>query len=113
MVNGYLLLLLIVALAGSSHGFAPAAFTRRSSSTFLRMAEEKAERKEVAFNTESGKLMGEGDQDCIPDEEFCILDKDTGKMIRLTLEEKERIFKDALQVSILRLFSLSVLSTIA
>lgn len=59
--------------------------------------------KGIAYDNESGRFF-ETDGECIPDEEYCVLDKDSGEMIRLTLEEKERIFMDALQVRILRLF---------
>ena len=33
-----------------------------------------------------------------PDEEFCVIDEDTGNKMRLTIAEKERIFLDSLQV---------------
>jgi hypothetical protein len=58
-------------------------------------------KKELAFDEKSGRFFetGFGEGDCIPDEEFCVLDKESGEMIRLTTEEKERIFLDALQVS--------------
>jgi hypothetical protein len=58
-------------------------------------------KKELAFDEKAGRFFetdyGEGD--CVPDEEFCMTDKESGNLIRLTLEEKERIFLDALQVS--------------
>ena len=53
--------------------------------------------KEITYDQESGRFF-EKDGECIPDEEYCVLDKDSGEMIRLTLEEKERIFMDSLQV---------------
>ena len=34
---------------------------------------------------------------CIPNEEFCVIDPESAKPIRLTVEEKERMFLDALQ----------------
>lgn len=57
-------------------------------------------RKQIAFDEAKGRFFETdiSDADCIPDEEFCITDNDSGSMIRLTIEEKERIFLDALQV---------------
>lgn len=57
-------------------------------------------KKEIAFDEASGRFFETGlDQDdCIPDEEYCMIDETTGNPIRLTVEEKERIFLDALQV---------------
>lgn len=58
----------------------------------------KSGRKELAYDEEMGRFFELGDDtECIPDEEFCVIDKESGKAIRLTLEEKERIFLDALQ----------------
>mmetsp|Transcript_37018 Transcript_37018/g.96963 ORF Transcript_37018/g.96963 Transcript_37018/m.96963 type:complete len:327 (+) Transcript_37018:113-1093(+) len=56
-------------------------------------------RKQIAFDEAKGRFFETdiSDADCIPDEEFCITDNDSGSMIRLTIEEKERIFLDALQ----------------
>jgi len=48
----------------------------------------------VAFNEETGRFVEM--EECPPDE-FCPLDEETGKGIRLTLAEKERIFLDSLQ----------------
>jgi hypothetical protein len=61
----------------------------------------KSVRKEIAYDEVSGRFFETGldETECIPQEEFCITDKGTGKLIRLTTEEKERIFLDALQVS--------------
>jgi len=55
--------------------------------------------KDILFDEKSGRFFESGaDQaDCIPEEEFCMVDKESGDRIRLTLEEKERIFMDALQ----------------
>ena len=75
----------------------------------LRMAEEEENdpvfvstvlKKEIVYDDKSGRFFeaGFGDGDCVPDEEFCMTDKDSGEMIRLTVEEKERIFLDSLQV---------------
>jgi hypothetical protein len=57
-------------------------------------------KKEIAYDEKSGRFYetGFGEGECIPDEEFCYLDKESGESIRLTVEEKERIFLDALQV---------------
>jgi hypothetical protein len=58
-------------------------------------------RKEIGYDASSGRFF-ETDidpEDCIPDSEYCVIDKDSGAPVRLTLEEKERIFLDALQVS--------------
>lgn len=40
-----------------------------------------------------------GAAECVEGDEFCMTDTDTGELIRLTVEEKERIFMDSLQVS--------------
>jgi hypothetical protein len=64
-------------------------------------AQVTSARKELKFDDKSGRFF-ETNLDageCIPDEEFCTIDDDTGKKIRLTVAEKERIFLDALQVS--------------
>jgi len=53
------------------------------------------EKREIAFDPESGKIVGE--EECEPNDEFCIVDKASGKLVRLTLIEKERIFLDSLQ----------------
>lgn len=56
-------------------------------------------RKELKFDDKTGRFF-ETDIDldeCIPDEEFCTIDEDTGNKIRLTMAEKERIFLDSLQ----------------
>ncbi len=57
--------------------------------------------KELAFDQKSGRFFetGFGEGDCIPEEEFCMVDDTSGTPVRLTVEEKERIFLDALQVS--------------
>lgn len=57
-------------------------------------------KKEIAYDEKTGRFFetGYGEGDCVPDEEFCMLDKETGESIRLTVEEKERIFLDSLQV---------------
>ena len=74
----------------------------------LRMAEDQSQdkiqitsgRKEIVFDEKSGRFFesGRDAEECIPDEEFCTIDDETGKKIRLTVAEKERIFLDSLQV---------------
>lgn len=59
-------------------------------------------RKEIGYDESTRRFIetdidSESPEDCIPDDEYCVLDKETGKPVRLTLEEKERIFVDALQ----------------
>jgi hypothetical protein len=56
--------------------------------------------KEIAYDEKTGRFFETnfGQGDCIPEEEYCFLDRTTGERIRLTVEEKERIFLDALQV---------------
>jgi hypothetical protein len=61
----------------------------------------KSVKKQIVYDEKSGRFFesNKDEADCIPDEEFCVVDKESGAMIRLTVEEKERIFLDALQVS--------------
>jgi hypothetical protein len=76
--------------------------------TALRMAEDNdldkyqmtSARKQVVFDDKTGRFFETAlaEVECIPDEEYCSLDE-SGKPIRLTVAEKERIFLDALQVS--------------
>jgi hypothetical protein len=58
-------------------------------------------RKEILFDDKSGRFYetNRDTEECIPDEEFCTIDDETGQRIRLTIAEKERIFLDSLQVS--------------
>lgn len=57
-----------------------------------------AGRKEILYDDISGRFYESSEEVvCIPEDEFCILDKQSGDYVRLTLEEKERIFLDALQ----------------
>lgn len=60
-------------------------------------------RKELKFDDKTGRFFETRleTEECIPDEEFCPIDDDTGEKIRLTVAEKERIFLDALQVRFL------------
>jgi hypothetical protein len=59
-------------------------------------------RKEIAYDSVAGRFFETNleEEECIPDEEYCMIDEKTGKPIRLTVEEKERIFLDALQVCV-------------
>lgn len=56
-------------------------------------------KKEIGFDASSGRFFetGRSAEECVPDDEYCVLDDETGKLVRLTLVEKERIFMDALQ----------------
>ena len=56
--------------------------------------------KQIAYDEKSGRFFESTikEEDCAPEGEFCVLDKESGEMVRLTQEEKERIFMDALQV---------------
>ena len=66
-------------------------------------------RKEIMFDEKSGRFF-ETDLDaveCIPEEEYCRIDEETGEKIRLTVAEKERIFLDALQVRITLKFEMT------
>jgi hypothetical protein len=75
----------------------------------LGMAEDGADKvqltsgkKEIMFDEKSGRFFETSldAAECIPDEEFCTIDADTGNRIRLTVAEKERIFLDSLQVGL-------------
>jgi len=78
----------------------------RSLFTVVKMADDNLDgaqitsaRKELKFDDKTGRFF-ETDIDldeCIPDEEFCTVDEDSGNKIRLTLAEKERMFLDSLQ----------------
>lgn len=63
-------------------------------------AQVTSARKELKFDDKTGRFFETNlqEEECIPDEEFCVIDKDTGNRIRLTVAEKERMFLDALQV---------------
>eukprot|EP00978_Attheya_sp_CCMP212_P000534 scaffold1050_cov51-Attheya_sp.AAC.6 len=59
----------------------------------------KSGKKEIAYDEKSGRFF-ETDQEpveCEPEDEYCVVDQKTGELIRLTIEEKERIFLDSLQ----------------
>ena len=53
--------------------------------------------KEIKYDESTGRFFETKDE-CDPEDEYCVVDSKTGDMIRLTLEEKERIFLDSLQV---------------
>jgi hypothetical protein len=59
-------------------------------------------RKEIMFDEKSGRFFETNLEaaECIPDEEFCPIDEESGERIRLTIAEKERIFLDSLQVGV-------------
>lgn len=57
---------------------------------------ESVNEKAIYYDEELGRFF-ETDQECEPDDEYCAVDKSTGELVKLTLEEKERIFLDALQ----------------
>jgi hypothetical protein len=110
-------LFLWATLVGSTQAFAPRSLLSKTASrqaaaaapAALRMSDKKdgdttfvqsVFKKEIAYDEKTGRFFETGfsDGDCIPEEEYCVLDKDSGELIRLTIEEKERIFLDALQV---------------
>lgn len=113
-MNAALLSVALALLSSRADAFSTpvSAFVARSRSASaaagpLHMSEK--EKKEVTFDTKSqkeltydeksGRFFETGDSvECIPEDEYCAVDKETGEMIRLTVEEKERIFLDALQV---------------
>ena len=91
----------------AAQAFAPLA-AKSCAVTALRMADKKDDptlmksvlKKQIAYDEGTGRFFETNinEEDCIPDEEFCMTDNDSGDLIRLTVEEKERIFMDALQV---------------
>lgn len=97
----------LAALTGSVSAFAPSSNVPRfSSSSRLYMVDGPADgkkipsgKKEIGYDKDSGRFFetGRGAEECVPDDEYCVLDEDTGTLIRLTLVEKEKIFLDALQ----------------
>jgi hypothetical protein len=94
----------------SAESFSPAFSPTRSTSSVARYlagedkgldgAQITSARKELKFDDKTGRFFETNlkEEDCIPDEEFCTIDEDTGNRIRLTIAEKERIFLDSLQV---------------
>ena len=57
-------------------------------------------KKEIAYDDKTGRFFETNldEEECVPNDEYCAVDGSTGKLIRLTVQEKERIFLDALQV---------------
>ena len=113
-LNLSILAFIAAVLIGNNHDFAAAfvpassltASTRAQFTSFkmadddLNGAQITSARKELKFDDKTGRFY-ETDIDldeCIPDEEFCTVDEETGNKIRLTMAEKERIFLDSLQV---------------
>jgi hypothetical protein len=89
----------------TSKPFATVRTTTPSRPLFMSDPEEKkvqitSGRKEIAYDSVAGRFFETNleEEECIPEEEYCIIDDTTGKPIRLTLQEKERIFLDSLQV---------------
>lgn len=70
---------------------------KSSSSATEEATKVESNNRPVAFDSKSGRLSFGNEEECIPDDEYCVVDNKTGKLIRLTIEEKERIFLDALQ----------------
>lgn len=100
-IAGFVLLL----LSGNAAAFTMPQPKAMASTTRLHMSEEGPPKfrsvldKDIMYDERTGRFF-ESSQvptECIPEDEFCVIDEDTGKMIRLTVEEKERIFLDALQ----------------
>lgn len=93
-------------LVGNASGFAPS-LNYGKVATRLQMVDDgpadgkkiPSGKKEIGYDQASGRFFetGRGAEECIPDDEYCVLDNDSGKLVRLTLVEKERIFLDALQ----------------
>jgi hypothetical protein len=102
----YLLVTTLSMLLNGGAAFAPQARNSLVAGK-LHMAEKKDpslqtnsgyEKKSIAFDEASGRFFeSSSDSECIPDDEYCAVDESTGKMIRLTVAEKERIFLDSLQ----------------
>ena len=108
--NVSLLSCAVALLIGQGNAFTSRPFAVVPATTGVRplfMSDDKEDptvitsgRKEIAYDENSGRFYETGldEEECIPDEEYCLMDEVTGKPIRLTIEEKERIFLDALQV---------------
>lgn len=102
--------LALACLAAPSLGFAPSLSARANAarSLPLLMATDgpkdgttiTSARKELSYDASAGRFFETNNDpgECIPDDEYCVIDKESGELIRLTMEEKERIFLDALQV---------------
>lgn len=82
---------------------------RVNPTTTLPMAGEGSDRniqtksgKGLSYDSKSGRFYEAEselapEEPCNPNDEYCSIDGNTGERIRLTLEEKERIFLDSLQ----------------
>ena len=60
-------------------------------------------KKELVYDEVSGSFLERGaeeEEGCERGDEYCIIDKESGNLVRLTIQEKERIFLDSLQVII-------------
>mmetsp|Transcript_16098 Transcript_16098/g.33315 ORF Transcript_16098/g.33315 Transcript_16098/m.33315 type:complete len:305 (-) Transcript_16098:452-1366(-) len=94
----------------SHHHPVPTAFTRKT--TLARFMSDNSDsekedptlmktvlKKQIAWDEKGGRFFETtiDEDDCVPDDEFCVTDKETGELVRLTVEEKERIFMDAMQ----------------
>lgn len=99
-------LALSFAVLGLTNAFTPSSFAKLpSSGSRLGMVTDGPEdgkripsvKKEIGYDQSSGRFFetGKSAEECIPDEEYCIVEN--GELIRLTLAEKERMFIDALQ----------------
>lgn len=98
--------LALACLIANVNAFAPSSNFAKISTSRLAMSDGPEDgkkipsgKKEIGYDSSSGRFFetGRGAEECVPDDEYCVLDEDTGTMIRLTLAEKERIFLDSLQ----------------
>ena len=87
----------------SSRAVVPTTVTTTTTTTTLHLQDPApgtkiiSNKKEVVFDGTRFYETGLDDEDCIPSQEYCIIDPETSQPIRLTVEEKERMFLDALQ----------------
>eukprot|EP00581_Thalassiosira_minuscula_P012702 CAMPEP_0183712214 /NCGR_PEP_ID=MMETSP0737-20130205/7404_1 /TAXON_ID=385413 /ORGANISM="Thalassiosira miniscula, Strain CCMP1093" /LENGTH=318 /DNA_ID=CAMNT_0025940793 /DNA_START=39 /DNA_END=995 /DNA_ORIENTATION=- len=89
----------------STYGFAPSFRTSspRLVKSSLNLQDPEpgtkliSNRKEIAYDGSRFFETGLDEDDCIPAQEYCVIDPETSMPIRLTVEEKERMFLDALQ----------------
>jgi hypothetical protein len=94
-------------LTGVAQAFTPSvprhAFTPSSSLKMVDGPEDGkkiiSNAKEIGFDAKTGRFFETGltEDECIPEDEYCVLDDKSGELVRLTVAEKERIFLDALQ----------------
>jgi len=82
-------------LALQTEAFVPSASFKTSSATVTKPSHLSP----VFMATEKDAVAGitAEDEDCVPEDEYCAVDSKTGKLVKLTVQEKERIFLDALQ----------------